>query len=476
MKYINEEKINNLLADAASTDSHKLDIILDKAKSLQRLALDESAALLSVNDPEHLRRIFEAASFVKDTIYGRRVVLFAPVYISNLCANNCSYCAFKSDNRLIKRKALNAAEIRTQTEWLLSRGHKRILMVCGEAAPGGKSNVDYYIEAVKAIYVAGADKNKIKRVNVNCAPLNVDDFKKLKASGIGTYQIFQESYHHETYLRMHPKGPKSDPDNRIEAVDRAFKAGIDDIGIGVLYGLFDWRFETLGLLSHIEHMEASLGVGPHTISVPRIEPAEGVEMSSNPPYKLTDEDFKKVVAVLRLSVPYTGIIMSTRESAQMRDSLLSLGVSQISAESNTSPGGYSAGKEEQAGMTAEKAGMTAEKAGSQFSLGDHRSLDQIVGALISHDYIPSFCAACYRMERTGETFMQLAKPGTIKGKCSMNALITLKEYLDDFASEPVRMSGYKMIARYFKQLDPLEQERLKLFFAHVDSGVRDEYV
>jgi 2-iminoacetate synthase len=210
--------------------------------------------------------------------------------------------------------------------------------------------------------------------------------------------------------------------------------------------------------------------------VPRIEPAEGVETSSNPPYKLTDEDFKKVVAVLRLSVPYTGIIMSTRESAQMRDSLLSLGVSQISAESNTSPGGYSAGKEEQAGMTAEKAGMTAEKAGSQFSLGDHRSLDQIVGALISHDYIPSFCAACYRMERTGETFMQLAKPGTIKGKCSMNALITLKEYLDDFASEPVRMSGYKMIARYFKQLDPLEQERLKLFFAHVDSGVRDEYV
>ncbi|MFA6130272.1 MAG: [FeFe] hydrogenase H-cluster radical SAM maturase HydG [Candidatus Omnitrophota bacterium] len=483
MKYINEEKINNLLVDTAKFDSRRLDVILDKAKSLQRLTLEESAFLLSVENPEYVQKIFKTASFVKDAIYGRRVVLFAPIYISNLCANNCSYCAFKSDNRLIKRKALDAAEIRTQTEWLLNRGHKRILMVCGEAAPAGKSNVAYYTEAVKAIYATGVGKNKIKRVNVNCAPLSVDDFKKLKSSGIGTYQIFQESYHHQTYLRMHPNGPKSDPDNRIGAVDRAFKAGIDDIGIGVLYGLFDWRFETLGLLSHIEHMEESLGVGPHTISVPRIEPAEGVEMSSNPPYKLTDEDFKKVVAVLRLSVPYTGIIMSTRESAQMRDSLLSLGVSQISAESNTSPGGYSAGKEEQAsmtaekaGMTAEKAGMTAEKAGSQFSLGDHRSLDQIVGALITHDYIPSFCAACYRMERTGENFMQLAKPGTIKGKCSMNALITLKEYLDDFASEPVRMSGYKMIARYFKQLDPPEQERLKLFFAHVDSGVRDEYV
>ncbi|MDD5561827.1 MAG: [FeFe] hydrogenase H-cluster radical SAM maturase HydG [Candidatus Omnitrophica bacterium] len=504
MKYINEEKIKNLLTDASGLGSSRLDSILDKARSLQRLSLHESAALLSVKNPEYIRRIFEAASFVKDTIYGRRVVLFAPLYISNLCANSCCYCAFKSDNRLIKRKALDVPEIKTQTEWLLRRGHKRILMVCGEAAPGGKSNVDYYIEAVKAIYAAAVGKNKIKRVNVNCAPLSVDDFKKLKASGIGTYQIFQESYHQETYLRMHPAGPKSDPDNRIEAVDRAFKAGIDDIGIGALYGLFDWRFETLGLLSHIEHMEESLGVGPHTISVPRIEPAEGAEMSLDPPYKLTDEEFKKVVAVLRLSVPYTGIIMSTRESARMRDELLNLGVSQISAESNTSPGGYSVVNKEQAsmtaekagmtaekagmtaekagmtaekaGMTAEKAGMTAEKAGSQFSLGDHRSLDQIVGALINYDYIPSFCAACYRMERTGETFMQLAKPGTIKGKCSMNALITLKEYLDDFASKEVKGAGYKMIARYFRQLDRSEQERLKLFFAHVDSGVRDEYV
>jgi 2-iminoacetate synthase len=469
MKYINEQKINNLLADTSKVKSHKLKAIIDKAKSLQRLTLRESAILLSANDPGDIQKIFSAASFVKNAIYGRRVVLFAPLYISNLCANSCLYCAFKSDNALIKRRALTVVEINTQTEWLLRRGHKRILMVCGEEAPGGKTNIDYYAEAIRAIYVAQVGKNKIKRVNVNCAPLDVDEFKQLKASGIGTYQIFQETYHQETYLRMHPQGPKSDPDNRIDAVDRAFRAGIDDIGIGALYGLYDWRFETLGLLSHVQHMEEEFKVGPHTISVPRIEPAEGAELSFNPPHKISDEEFKKVVAVLRLSVPYTGIIMSTRESAKMRDLLLDLGVSQISAESNTSPGGYSA-------KSTEQAGMTAEKSGSQFSLRDHRSLEQIVGALIAHDYIPSFCAACYRMERTGEAFMQLAKPGTIKGKCSMNALITLQEYLDDFASDALKEAGYKMIARYFKQLTSVEQERLKLFFSHVAEGIRDEYV
>ncbi|MDD5109468.1 MAG: [FeFe] hydrogenase H-cluster radical SAM maturase HydG [Candidatus Omnitrophica bacterium] len=462
MKYINEKKIGKLLANTAKVDAHRIDAILEKAKSLKRLSLEESSALLLVRDSNSIQKIFKAASSVKDTIYGRRVVLFAPLYISNFCANACLYCAFKSDNRLINRKALTTPEIINQVEWLLGRGHKRILMVCGEDAPAGKSNIDYYVEAVKAIYSAEVGKNKIKRVNVNCAPLSVAEFRELKASGIGTYQIFQETYHEATYRRMHPKGPKSDPDNRIDAVDRAFTAGIDDIGIGVLYGLYDYRFETLGLLMHIEHMEERFKVGPHTISVPRIEPAEGSKLSFNPPYKISDEEFKKIVAVLRLSVPYTGIIMSTRETSQMRDLLLSLGVSQVSAESNTAPGGYSSGSNK--------------AAGGQFSLGDHRSLDEIVGTLIDHDYIPSFCAACYRKERTGEAFMHMAKPGTIKGKCSMNALVTLKEYLDDFASEPVRKSGYKMIARYFKRLDLFEQEKLKLFFAHVDSGIRDEYI
>lgn len=462
MKYINAEKINNLLSEALNTDQRALDAILKKSRALKRLTLAESAALLAVDDPGSIQKIFSAANSVKEEIYGRRIVLFAPLYISNLCANACLYCAFKADNPLIKRKALTVPEIKHQVEWLLGRGHKRILMVCGEGAPEAKSNIDYYVQAVEAIYAAGVGKHKIKRVNVNCAPLGTSEFKRLKESGIGTYQVFQETYHEETYRRMHPKGPKSDPDNRIDAVDRAFTAGIDDIGIGVLYGLYDYRFETLGLLSHIEHMEEKFKVGPHTISVPRIEPAEGAQLSFNPPCKISDEEFKKVVAVLRLSVPYTGIIMSTREDPLLRDTLLGLGVSQISAESSTSPGGYSSSAEEQAG--------------GQFSLGDHRSLDEIVGTLITHDYIPSFCAACYRMNRTGESFMQLAKPGTIKGKCKMNALITLKEYLDDFACASVRDAGSKMIARYLKQLDAPEQAKLKEFFNHVEKGLRDEYV
>jgi 2-iminoacetate synthase len=463
MKYINEEKINNLLADTSAISSRQLDAILEKARSLKRLTLQESAALLSVSAPEDIQKIFAAASFVKDAIYGRRVVLFAPLYISNICANTCIYCAFKSDNIHTKRKALSMDEVKSQVEWLLSRGHKRILMLGGESAPSGISNVDYYVDAVKTIYQVQVGLHKIKRVNVNCAPLTVEEFKKLKSAGIGTYQLFQETYHEKTYRYVHPGGPKSDPDNRVEAVDRAFLAGIDDIGIGVLYGLYDYKFDTLALLMHIEHMEAEFNVGPHTISVPRIEPALGVEFTKNMPHQVSDDDFKKLVAVLRLSVPYTGIILSTRETPRMRDELISLGVSQISAESRTSPGGYSSTDNNK-------------NQDIQFTLGDQRSLDEVVGSLIENNFIPSFCAACYRMERTGETFMQLAKPGTIKGKCSMNALLTLKEYLDDFASLPVKKAGYKMIVRYFKELEPIEQERLKLFFAHVDSGLRDEYV
>ncbi len=462
MKYINAEKINNLLSAGNKFDAFKIDAILNKAKRLERLALDEAAALLLVQEPEYLEKIFAAASFVKDAIYGRRVVLFAPLYISNLCANRCLYCAFKVDNVLIKRKSLTDLEIKAQTQWLLARGHKRILMVCGEGALPGKSNIDYYLQSMKCIYQAAVGKNKIKRVNVNCAPLEVSEFKKLKNAGIGTFQIFQETYHEATYRVMHPAGPKSDPDNRLDALERAFVAGIDDLGIGALFGLYDYRFETLGLLSHVEEMEKKFKIGPHTISVPRLEPAVGAEISINPPDKISDTEFKKVVAILRLAVPYTGIILSTRENSDLRDTLLGLGISQISAESNTSPGGYSSDQQTQAG--------------GQFSVGDHRSLDEIVATLIEHDYIPSFCAACYRKSRTGESFMQLARPGTIKGKCSMNALITLQEYLDDFALPLTKSKGYALIERYFKQLTLVEQKSLQIFFKHIGSGVRDEYV
>ncbi len=460
MKHIDENKIQDLLNNAGKAGEDKIVPILNKSRSLKRLAIEETAALLAVNDPRLVKKIFEAAAYVKNAIYGNRVVLFAPLYISNFCANECVYCAFQSGNAGLKRKYLNAAEIREQVEWLLKRGHKRILVVAGESGVPGKSAIEYYAEAVEAAYSARVGQHYIKRVNINCAPLSVEDFKKLKASNIGTFQLFQETYHDDTYRKCHLKGPKSDPDNRLDAIDRAFSAGIDDVGIGPLYGLYDYRFETLAMMMHIEHLEKKFNVGPHTISVPRIEPAVGSEFSLHPPYQVSDDDFKKLVAVIRLSVPYTGMILTTRETAEMRDEVISLGISQISAESKTSPGGYS----------------DSEKWDGQFTTSDKRSLEELVGMLIEKNYIPSFCAACYRRERTGESFMSLAKPGLIKGMCSVNALVTFKEYLADFASPKIKETGYELIERETAKLDEKSRAQISKLFSAVDAGMRDEYV
>lgn len=459
MEYINALKIERLLKDSRPPSNRELEDILLKSRSLKRLSVEEAAKLLAVDEPQGLRAIFDAAAYVKDVVYGRRVVLFVPLYISNYCINGCLYCAFKSDNKSLLRKALSAEEIKEETACLLRRGHKRILLVAGENAADPSGRVNYYVEAIKAIYSVKVGSHAIRRVNINCAPLAVEEFKLLKAAGIGTYQLFQETYHKETYLRLHPYGPKRDYRNRIDAIDRAFMAGIDDVGIGVLYGLYDYRFDTLAMLAHIEHLEEKFKVGPHTISVPRIEPAEGTDFYENSHYRVSDEDFGKVVAVLRLAVPYTGMILSTRESPQMRDELFNLGVSQISAESSTAPGGYANSNNN-----------------AQFCLGDHRSLEEIINSLLAKGFIPSFCAACYRKERTGEKFMCLAKPGTIKGKCSMNALITLKEYLDDFALPETKNSGYRLISRAKEGLDEADKERLFLFFSDIDKGMRDLYV
>jgi len=461
MLYIDENKINNLLIEKKNPSYFEVEKVLNKAISLKRLNLEEAAVLLNVDEPDLLEKIFYAARLIKDKVYGKRVVLFAPLYISNFCQNNCLYCAFRMDNSFIKRRALNFLEIKDETEILLRQGHKRILLVCGESAPSGFSNIDYYVGAVKAVYNAKVEKSYIKRVNINCAPLSIEDFKKLKKAGIGTYQLFQETYHKETYLKMHPKGPKSDPDNRIDAIDRAFLAGIDDVGIGVLFGLYDYKFEVLGLLSHIEHLEERFNVGPHTISVPRIEPAVGSEVSLNPPYKVSDEKFKKIVAILRLAVPYTGMILSTRETPKMRDLLLGLGISQISAGSRTSPGGYS---------------NFDFKDASQFSLADLRSLEEIVYTLIKYDYIPSFCASCYRKGRTGEVFMGLAKPGKIKDKCTVNALLTLKEYIEDFGSNLTKEEANNMILRYLEKLDKNDKEVFLKLSKKIENGSRDEYI
>jgi 2-iminoacetate synthase len=461
MKYIDAAKIEDLLK--GPIDQSHLDDVLDKAKALQRLSVEEVAMLLRTEDQQSINKIYDAAAYVKEVIYGRRVVLFAPLYISNKCINNCKYCAFKTDNKLVERKALTPDQTIDQVKWLLGRGHKRILMVTGEAAKvNGMRNIDYYCQAIDAIYSASVGPHKIKRVNVNCAPLEVEEFKQLKAAGIGTYQLFQESYHDRTYRDVHVSGPKSDPDKRLNAIDDAFKAGIDDVGVGVLYGLYDYKFETLAMMMHVEHLENAYNVGPHTISVPRIEPALGSDLSTHVPHAVSDDDFVKLVAILRLAVPYTGIILSTREDGPMRDKLVNLGISQVSAESSTSPGGYADSQGHDHDM--------------QFSVGDHRSLDEIIGSLINQKYLPSFCAACYRKSRTGKTFMDLAKPGDIKGKCQVNGLVTLKEYLDDFASADVKVAGQKLINELTGEMDAETQKFLAEFFDHIKHGKRDEYV
>ncbi len=462
MKYINESHINGLLDLARNAKVSDIDDILKKSMCLKRLSLEEVAVLLENNDPETTNRVFHAASYVKNQIYGPRIVLFAPLYISNICSNNCIYCAFKTDNKSVERRSLTMEEIAKETVWLLNRGHKRVLLVSGEEFSSGRNITDYYTEAIETVYSVSCGPHKIRRVNINCAPLSVAEFKKLKQAGIGTFQLFQETYHEETYRRVHPRGPKSDPDNRIDAVNRAFKAGIDDFGIGVLFGLYDWKFEILGLLSHIEALEDNFCVGPHTISVPRLEPAAGVDFSKDFKHLVSDDEFKRIVAILRLAVPYTGMILSTRETAKMRDELFNLGISQASAESNTSPGGYASSQK-----------SCAE---AQFELSDIRTLDEVVSSLIEKGLIPSFCAACYRKARTGEVFMNLAKPGTIKGKCQLNALITFKEYLDDFASPEVRQKGYKLIDEAKKELNSNDRSQLDAFYSHMASGARDEYV
>lgn len=462
MKYIDEKKIERLLDPGTKSSGLSVDDVISKSLSLKRLSLEETACLLNSRKDEDVRKILEAASLLKSRIYGSRVVIFAPLYINNACVNNCLYCAFRKDNTLVHRRRLKQSEIADDTLALLKSGHKRVLVVASESGAKSSVETDYYIEAIKTIYAQEQGSSRVRRININCAPINEGDFKRLKASGIGTYQLFQETYHEETYRKVHLSGPKSDPDNRIDAIDRAFRAGIDDVGIGALFGLYDYKFETLALLSHVEHLEKTFNVGPHTISVPRMEPALGVDFDKTVPYKVSDDDFKKLVAILRLSVPYTGIILSTRETPEMRDELFRLGISQISAASRTAPGGYS---DDDSGSD-----------DAQFFLSDHRSLDEVISSLIDRGAIPSFCTACYRRERTGEAFMKLAKPGTIKGKCGMNALITLKEYLSDFASEEVKKKGYLLIEKLKEDLSDEEKQNLEKFFANIDRGLRDENV
>lgn len=453
---IDEAAIGRILKSNSRADPVRIQAILDKALLMKGLDLEDVAALSSISDPDLLGQLFAAAKRVKDEIYGKRLVIFAPLYISNLCANECLYCAFRARNTALKRRALSQDEIREETRLVINQGHKRVLLVAGESYP--REGFSYVLKSIETVYSVKEGHGEIRRVNVNVAPLTTDEFKLLKASGIGTYQLFQETYHRATYHAVHLAGKKADYDWRISATDRAMEAGINDIGIGVLFGLCDWRFEMLALMQHVRHLEQRFGVGPHTISVPRLEPASGSDMAGHPPKPVSDVDFRKIVAILRLAVPYTGIIMSTRENANLRRETFALGVSQISAGSRTNPGGYGDGEQEDR---------------SQFSLGDHRSLDEVVRDVAELGYIPSFCTGCYRLGRTGADFMDLAKPGDIKLHCDPNAFSTFEEYLLDYASPGTRTAGEKLIADALASLPPAQRAVSARLVDKVKAGERD---
>ena len=457
---INEALIAEILERNSQPDESRISEVLTKAMEMKGLDSEDVAVLMNINTPDQLATLFESARQVKDDIYGRRLVVFAPLYVSNLCANECLYCAFRVKNDAIVRRALTQKEIAEDTKVLIDQGHKRVLLVAGEAYP--KQGFQYILDAIDSVYsVKSGNGGEIRRVNVNVAPLSVEDFKRLKNAKIGTYQIFQETYHRETYAKVHTMGKKRDYDYRLEAIDRAMEAGIDDVGIGVLFGLADWKFETLALMQHIKHLEDKFGVGPHTLSVPRLEPATGADLASDPPMPVSDIDFRKLVAILRLAVPYTGIIMSTRETAEMRKETYALGVSQISAGSRTNPGGYADEEEVDS---------------SQFSLGDHRSLDEVIRSIAKLGYIPSFCTGCYRLGRTGADFMDLAKPGDIKTHCAPNAVSTFQEYLMDYASPETAVVGNALIDEVIETMDnPIAAARAKTLREQVISGKHDVY-
>ncbi len=463
MYFINENYINSILEDDSLSSAELQKEILAKASEAKGLTLQESAALLKINSPDLLDELFHRAKEVKEKIYGNRLVLFAPLYVSNLCVNNCLYCAFRKDNREFKRRALSLEEIEDETRFLVMQGQKRILLVFGEHPK--KAAIDFIGETINTIYKINYNGNNIRRVNVNVAPLSFESFKALKSFGIGTYQCFQETYHFRTYTKMHLEGPKKDFAWRLYAMDRALQAGIDDVGIGALFGLTDYKFETLALLMHAQDLDSKYGVGPHTISIPRLEPALNAPAAKNPPHAVDDLSFKKLVAVIRLTIPYTGIILTTREKPELRRELFEVGVSQISAGSRTAPGSYRESQE-----SADQHEL------EQFQLGDHRNLDEVVRDCTRLGYLPSFCTACYRSQRTGDRFMELAKSGNIGKLCTPNALATFKEYLNDFASAETKKIAGEFLKKEIEGINGTTRKKVEKMISQVDAGERDVYM
>ena len=431
--FINHEEILDTLAyaDENKENAELIDALIEKAKLRKGLSHREASVLLACQIQEKNEEIFKLAEQIKKDFYGNRIVMFAPLYLSNYCINSCTYCPYHLKNKHIARKKLTQEEIRREVIALQDMGHKRLALEAGEDPV--HNTMEYYLECINTIYGIKHKNGAIRRVNINIAATTVDNYRLLKDAGIGTYILFQETYHKESYLTLHPAGPKNDYNYHTEAMDRAMEGGIDDVGLGVLFGLDKYRYEFAGLLMHAEHLEAAFGVGPHTISVPRLKRADDIDPGQFD-NGIDDEIFAKLVACIRISVPYTGMIISTRENQATRERVLHLGISQISGGSRTSVGGYYEPEPE-------------DEKSEQFDVSDTRSLDEVVRWLMEMDYIPSFCTACYREGRTGDRFMSLCKSGQIQNCCHPNALMTLKEYLMDYASPETKAIGDKLIER-----------------------------
>jgi len=437
--FIDPDEIWEYLNEAPKNDKAAVRSVIQKSLDKQRLNLRETAILINAEDPELVEEIKEGARQLKEKVYGNRIVLFAPLYIGNKCSNNCIYCGFRVTNKEAFRHTLSDEEIIREVEALEDNGHKRLILVYGEHP---EYSAEYIAHTVKLVYSVKKGKGEIRRVNINAAPFDIEGFRIVKSAGIGTFQIFQETYHPEMYKLYHLGGKKKDYVWRLTALDRAQEAGIDDVGIGALFGLYDWRFEVMSLVRHTNHFEAIYDVGPHTISFPRLKDASGVNVNGK--YQVSDEEFTRLIAILRLAVPYTGLILTARESARVRDEVIKFGVSQIDGGTKIELGGYSKGlsKNEQQDLNRE-----------QFHIADTRSLGEVIDELVNEGFLPSFCTACYRKGRTGEHFMEFSVPGFIKRFCTPNAILTFAEYLCDYATPELAKKGWESIDEEIKKLN-----------------------
>lgn len=456
--FIDPSEIWSIL-NGAKADRTRVRELIAKSLSKERLTLAETAVLINAEGEELTEEIKAGARELKKKVYGNRIVLFAPLYIGNKCSNNCQYCGFRVTNKEARRKTLSDAEIIAEVEALEDNGQKRLILVYGEHP---EYNPDYIAHTVKLVYGVKKDRGEIRRVNINAAPLDIDGFRTVGRSGIGTYQIFQETYDPDAYKLYHLGGKKSDYNWRLTALDRAQEAGIDDVGIGALFGLYDWRFEVMGLVRHANHLEACYNVGPHTISFPRIKDASMLNLNGK--YYVSDDNFKKLIAILRLAVPYTGLILTARETPDVRAEAMAFGVSQIDGGTKLELGGYAASRNEEQNLNRE-----------QFKINDERSLAEVIDELIDNDYIPSFCTACYRLGRTGEHFMEFSVPGFIKRYCTPNAILTLSEYIVDYATPALAEKGWRAIEKNMADLDEGMKESIRKKIDRIKNGERDLY-